>query len=67
MDTACARLALGQNSIPPALEEATRMLDDIAVQKRVLRSRGKGADHSRRLADLEKQREDWESRKKELE
>ena len=36
LDTACARLALGQNTIPPAIEDATRTLDDIAVQMRVL-------------------------------
>ena len=35
LDTACARLALGQNTIPPAIEDATRTLDDIAVQERV--------------------------------
>jgi type VI secretion system protein VasG len=68
LDTACARLALGQNSIPPALEEATRALDDIAVQKRVLeREANLGADHNDRLADLEAQRLEWEARKKERE
>src|SRR6266571_5154660 len=36
LDTACARLALGQNSVPPAIEDATRTLDDLAVQTRVL-------------------------------
>ena len=36
LDTACARLALGQNSTPPAIEDATRTLDDLAVQTRVL-------------------------------
>ena len=36
LDTACARLALGQNSIPAAIEDASRELDDLAVQTRVL-------------------------------
>src|SRR4051812_22676249 len=36
LDTACARLALGQNVTPPAIEDCTRTLDDIAVQTRVL-------------------------------
>ena len=50
MDTACARLALGQNSIPPALEHVRRTLDDLAVQSRVLeRETAAGADHSERL------------------
>ena len=32
LDTACARLALGQSSTPPAIEDATRQLDDLEVQ-----------------------------------
>jgi len=57
LDTACARLALGQNTIPPAVEDATRTLDDIAVQTRVLsREVALGADHSERLTLLEEQR-----------
>src|SRR5690606_16561075 len=36
LDTACARLALGQNATPPAVEDALRRLDDLAVQARVL-------------------------------
>jgi len=36
LDTACARLALGQNVTPAAVEDCTRTLDDIAVQTRVL-------------------------------
>ena len=54
LDTACARLALGQNSIPPAIEDAQRLLDDIEVQTRVLgRETAVGADHSERLGLLE--------------
>ena len=30
LDTACARLALGQNAIPPAIEDAAREIDDYA-------------------------------------
>jgi type VI secretion system protein VasG len=36
LDTACARLALGRTAIPSAIEDATRTLDDLAVQTRVL-------------------------------
>src|SRR5439155_94154 len=32
LDTACARLALGQNSIPAAIEDGTREIDDLAVR-----------------------------------
>ncbi|MCC7155794.1 MAG: type VI secretion system ATPase TssH [Bryobacterales bacterium] len=68
LDTACARLSLGQNSVPPALEEAGRILDDIAVQTRVLdREVNLGSDHGRRLAELAASKLEWEGRKKELE
>ena len=47
LDTACARLALGQNATPPAIEDATRQIDDCAVQTRILeRESALGADHS---------------------
>src|SRR5215469_2371081 len=47
LDTACARLSLGQNTIPPAIEDATRTLEDLAVQTRILeRESATGADHA---------------------
>jgi type VI secretion system protein VasG len=53
LDTACARLSLGQNSIPAAIENATRELDDLNVQERVLkREESVGADHSERLKEI---------------
>jgi len=63
MDTACARLALGQRTTPPAIEDAQRTLDDLAVQKRVLdREAALGADHSERLAEIETARAKVEER-----
>jgi type VI secretion system protein VasG len=63
LDTTCARLALGQNTVPPAIEDAHRTLDDIAVQTRVLaREVAVGADHSERLAALEAQKKATEER-----
>ncbi|MGH7504953.1 MAG: type VI secretion system ATPase TssH, partial [Longimicrobiales bacterium] len=57
LDTACARLALGQAATPPAVEFAIRTLDDLAVQERVLlREAATGADHGERLEDIEKKR-----------
>ncbi len=35
LDTACARLALGQRTTPATIEAARRTLDDLAVQRRV--------------------------------
>ncbi len=57
LDTACARLALGQNTIPPAIEDAQRTLDDVAVQTRVLeREVAMGSDHEERLVKLAAQK-----------
>jgi type VI secretion system protein VasG len=57
LDTACARLALGQAATPAAVESAMRTLDDLQVQERVLlREAATGADHSERLEDIEKKR-----------
>ena len=57
LDTACARLALGQNATPPAIEDAGRRLDDLAVQQRILeRETAVGADHQQRLAAIAEER-----------
>jgi type VI secretion system protein VasG len=62
LDTACARLALGQNAIPPAIEDATRTLDDLAVQTRVLeRETALGGDHHERLEQIAQQRTETEA------
>jgi type VI secretion system protein VasG len=54
LDTACARLSLGQNTIPPAVEDATRTIDDLKVQKQILeRETAVGEDHAERLAAIE--------------
>jgi type VI secretion system protein VasG len=57
LDTACARLALGQSSTPPATEDAVRQLDDLMVQERTLaREAATGADHSERRGEIEKEK-----------
>jgi type VI secretion system protein VasG len=56
LDTACARLSLGQNTIPPAIEDAMRRIDDLKVQKHILeRESTVGEDHAERLAAIEEQ------------
>ncbi|HEX6053544.1 MAG TPA: type VI secretion system ATPase TssH [Gemmatimonadaceae bacterium] len=53
LDTACARLALGQQATPGPVEDARRRLDDLAVQTRVLeRESALGVDHRERLAAI---------------
>ncbi|NJD11744.1 MAG: AAA family ATPase, partial [Gemmatimonadetes bacterium] len=57
LDTACARLALGQNATPSPVEDAIRRLDSLDTQKRVLeREAITGTDHSERLELIDKQR-----------
>jgi type VI secretion system protein VasG len=57
LDTACARLSLGQNATPAAIEDAVRQLDDLEVQERVLnRETAVGVDHSERLETIGKQK-----------
>src|SRR3954470_16236321 len=57
LDTACAQLALGQNTIPPQIESAQRRLEDLAVQRRVLeREAAVGADHNERLLSISQER-----------
>ena len=57
LDTACARLALGQSSTPAPVEAARRRLDDLEVQDRVLqREQATGADHAERLAEIAEMR-----------
>jgi type VI secretion system protein VasG len=54
LDTACARLSLGQNTIPPPIEDATRRIDDLKVQKQILeRETTVGENHAERLAAIE--------------
>ena len=53
LDTACARLALGQTATPPAIEDSIRRLDDLNVQERILtREAAAGSDHAARLAQI---------------
>jgi type VI secretion system protein VasG len=53
LDTACARLALGQSATPPAIEDCVRQLDDLRVQERILqRESAVGTDHSERLQEI---------------
>ncbi|MFB3829134.1 MAG: type VI secretion system ATPase TssH, partial [Bryobacteraceae bacterium] len=53
LDTACARLALGQATTPPALEAVTREIEDLELQERVLsREANLGADHAERLEKI---------------
>ncbi|MGD0225787.1 MAG: type VI secretion system ATPase TssH [Terriglobia bacterium] len=67
LDTACARLALGQSATPPPIEDAGRQIDDLDVQRGILeREMAIGADHAERLAEIAKQKVEVEARLKVL-
>jgi type VI secretion system protein VasG len=54
LDTACARVAIGQNATPAAIEDARRRIDGIATEMRVLqREVASGGDHAERITALE--------------
>ena len=62
LDTACARLALGQSATPPAVEDCVRQLDDLAVQQRILeREAAVGSDHRVRLEEIASKKSEVEN------
>jgi type VI secretion system protein VasG len=67
LDTACARLALGQNATAPAIEDAMRQIDDLNVRARVLqREAALGVDHAESIGEIALQRSQVEFRLNEL-
>ena len=68
LDTACARLALGQSATPGPIEDVKRNLDDLALQERVLsREQTVGANHEERLTAISRSRAELEARLADLE
>ena len=58
LDTACARVAIGLNTRPPALEAATRQIGDIDREIKILEREALiGRDHAERLSALAAERE----------
>ena len=58
LDTACAKVAIGQAATPPAVEDAQRRIENITVEIGVLeRESATGADHRERLLELRKEQE----------
>jgi len=58
LDTACAKLALGQNSTPAQIEDLQRRLDDLDVQEKALiREQATGGAHDKRLSDIAAEKE----------
>jgi len=54
LDTACARVAVGQGSVPAAVEDAAGRVEALELERALLeREQAEGADHAARLAGLE--------------
>ncbi len=67
LDTACSRVAIGQASTPPAVEECGRRIDNLRTEIGILEREGvTGARHEDRLAALNAELETTESRLAEL-
>ena len=67
LDTACARLSLGQNATPPAIEDLTRVIDALEVQTRILnREEIVGADHREKLDEIADQKAKAEAKLEKL-
>ncbi|MGE5238878.1 MAG: AAA family ATPase, partial [Chloroflexota bacterium] len=63
LDTSCARVAIGQNTIPPPVEGATRRIAQIEREIQILdRERLVGIDHSERIDGLDKEKEAVQAR-----
>jgi type VI secretion system protein VasG len=53
LDTACARVAIGQGAIPAQVEDSERRISQIATEIRALeRESITGVDHSERISEL---------------
>ena len=68
LDTACARVAIGQSGTPPAVEDCRRRIDELKVATEILqRESVAGADHEERLEELGQSRTDAEAELEALE
>src|SRR5262249_13445282 len=63
LDTACARVAIGQSNVPAAIEDAQRRIDHLTVEIGVLeREAATDANHEKRIAELKVARSEEEAR-----
>ncbi|HEY8459515.1 MAG TPA: type VI secretion system ATPase TssH [Blastocatellia bacterium] len=63
LDTACAKVAIGQGAIPPQIEDAMRRIAQYAVEIGALeREAVTGADHAERIAKLHSAKKSEEER-----
>jgi type VI secretion system protein VasG len=62
LDTACARIAIGQAATPAQVEDARRRIDNLATEIRVLEKEvASGGKHDSRIAELNAAKQDTEA------
>lgn len=62
LDTACAKVAIGQGATPASVEDATRRIQNLTAEIDALeREQATGAAHDERLADRKAKREETEA------
>ncbi len=67
LDTACARVAIGHTTIPPAVEDSQRMIDQTSTAIEALqREVATGTDHTDELEALLQKKEDTKQRYEQL-
>ena len=68
LDTACARVAIGQNAIPPAVEDCRRHIEHLQVEIGILeRERATGAPNQEQIDELQQALEQSKAQLAELE
>jgi type VI secretion system protein VasG len=68
LDTACAKVALGQSAVPPALEDTRRQIEHANVEIGILeRESAVGVNHAERLAELKGEKESAQAKLQALE
>jgi type VI secretion system protein VasG len=67
LDTACARVAIGQSGTPPEIEDINREISGAESQLRIYRHEtATGRDHGEAVASLSAQLEEWKERRRVL-
>src|SRR5262249_16340219 len=67
LDTACARVALSQSSIPAAVQDCRREIEQIDIETGILeREVSTGADHRERLQELKTEKQTAQARLEQL-
>ncbi len=63
LDTACARVAISQNAIPPAIEDCRRRIDHLELELDILDREGAtGAQHAERMVGVQQALDEAHSR-----